>query len=63
MNRVAVSAAGADAAAYVLERSGLRLVTTEPVSAVASKVEMALVNPAWHPHLGFRACNATTTAV
>lgn len=46
-----------------LERSGLRLVTTEPVSAVASKVEMALVNPAWHPHLGFRACNATTTAV
>ena len=45
-----------DAFMLTLEQAGLRLVSTDPVSLRGAKVELALLNPRWHPHLGFRDC-------
>jgi hypothetical protein len=41
-----------------LERGGLRLFSTEPVSKIESKVELAMLHPRWHPRGGFSHCTA-----
>ena len=46
----------------VLESAGLRLFSSEPVSSDGRKVEIGMINPMWHPRMGFnRSCDISTT--